>query len=65
MIWHGEQDVFSPVGHSRWLAERIPGATATIDPGAAHFAALRALPEILTWLLRDLPGPPEQHQRPA
>ncbi|MBW5486697.1 alpha/beta fold hydrolase [Streptomyces bambusae] len=53
LIWHGEQDVFSPVGHSRWLARRIPGATATIDPGAAHFAALRALPGILTWLLRE------------
>ncbi|WP_030205195.1 alpha/beta fold hydrolase [Streptomyces sp. NRRL S-87] len=56
LLWHGEQDVFSPVGHSRWLARRIPGATATIEPAAAHFAAFRALPQILTWLLRDLPG---------
>ncbi|MCX4822061.1 alpha/beta hydrolase [Streptomyces sp. NBC_01142] len=51
MLWHGEKDVFSPVGHSRWLAERIPGATAVLEPAAAHFDALHALPRILTWLL--------------
>ncbi|MFJ6938433.1 alpha/beta fold hydrolase [Streptomyces sp. NPDC101118] len=59
LLWHGEQDVFSPVGHSRWLARRIPGATTTIEPAAAHFAAFRALPQILTWLLRDPEVPPE------
>lgn len=53
MLWHGEKDVFSPVGHSRWLAERIPGATAVLEPAAAHFDALHALPGILTWLLDD------------
>ncbi|MCK8681392.1 MULTISPECIES: alpha/beta hydrolase [Streptomyces] len=51
LLWHGEQDVFSPVGHSRWLAERIPGATAVLEPSAAHFDALHALPRVLTWLL--------------
>ncbi|MFD7257452.1 alpha/beta fold hydrolase [Streptomyces sp. NPDC059874] len=65
LIWHGELDVFSPVGHSRWLASRIPDATTTIDPAAAHFAALRALPDVLTWLLRDLPTPPLSEQQPA
>ncbi|MEV7513316.1 alpha/beta fold hydrolase [Streptomyces sp. NPDC090085] len=65
LIWHGELDVFSPVGHSRWLARRIPGATATIEPAAAHFAALRALPDVLTWLLRDLPAPDLTEQQPA
>ncbi|AYV26988.1 alpha/beta hydrolase [Streptomyces sp. CJ_13] len=65
LIWHGELDVFSPVGHSRWLGRRIPGATTTIDPHAAHFAALRALPDVLTWLLRALPAPPLGEQQPA
>ncbi|HEY9375141.1 alpha/beta hydrolase [Streptomyces sp.] len=51
LLWHGEQDVFSPVGHSRWLADRIPGATAVLEPAAAHFDALHALPRVLTWLL--------------
>ncbi|MEU3298599.1 alpha/beta hydrolase [Streptomyces sp. NPDC006678] len=51
LLWHGEKDVFSPVGHSRWLAQRIPGATAVLEPAAAHFDALHALPRVLTWLL--------------
>ncbi|PKV84894.1 alpha/beta fold hydrolase [Streptomyces sp. TLI_146] len=53
LLWHGVQDVFSPVGHSRWLAERIPGATAVLEPAAAHFDALHALPDILTWLIEE------------
>ncbi|MEV7615644.1 alpha/beta hydrolase [Streptomyces sp. NPDC089799] len=64
LLWHGEKDVFSPIGHSRWLARRIPGATARFDPHAAHFAAFGALPTILTWLLHGLAVPP-QHQLPA
>ncbi|MFE3328368.1 alpha/beta fold hydrolase [Streptomyces sp. NPDC059176] len=57
MLWHGEKDVFSPVGHSRWLAQRIPGVTAVLEPAAAHFDALHALPRILTWLLEESPYP--------
>jgi pimeloyl-ACP methyl ester carboxylesterase len=53
LVWHGKEDVFSPLGHSLWLAERIPGATAVLQSRAAHFTALRVLPEILTWLLAD------------
>ncbi|MCX4727491.1 alpha/beta fold hydrolase [Streptomyces sp. NPDC090052] len=53
MLWHGVKDVFSPVGHSRWLARRIPGATAVLEPAAAHFDALHALPRILNWLLDE------------
>ncbi|QXE37603.1 alpha/beta hydrolase [Streptomyces sp. GMY02] len=56
LLWHGEKDVFSPVGHSRWLGERIPGATVVLEPTAAHFDALHALPRILTWLLEDEPA---------
>ncbi|MDN3025844.1 alpha/beta hydrolase [Streptomyces sp. S.PB5] len=50
LLWHGEHDTFCPVGHFRWLAERIPSATAVLQPSAAHFAALSALPEILAWV---------------
>ncbi|MEV7895836.1 alpha/beta hydrolase, partial [Streptomyces cyaneofuscatus] len=51
---------FSPVGHSRWLAGQIPGATAVLEPAAAHFDALAVLPRILNWLLdeREDPGEP-------
>ena len=46
-LWHGEDDVFSPVEHTRWLAAHIPGAHLMVEPGAAHFAAWRLLPSIL------------------
>ncbi|MFE6171798.1 alpha/beta hydrolase [Streptomyces sp. NPDC056464] len=50
LLWHGEHDTFSPVGHFRWLADRIPSATPVLKPGAAHFAALPAVPVTLAWL---------------
>lgn len=53
LLWHGVQDVFSPAAHSSWLAERIPQATCVLEPAAAHFAALRALPDVLGWLLGE------------
>jgi pimeloyl-ACP methyl ester carboxylesterase len=53
LLWHGRRDGFSPVSHWSWLAERIPGATAVLDPAAAHFAAFAMLPSILAWVQRD------------
>jgi pimeloyl-ACP methyl ester carboxylesterase len=52
LLWHGEEDVFSPVSHSRWLAGRIPGAIVAVEPGSAHFDALRVMPDVLAWLIR-------------
>jgi pimeloyl-ACP methyl ester carboxylesterase len=57
LLWHGEDDVFSPVSHSRWLAERIPTARITIQRGVAHFHAIHVLPDLLPWLTRgDAPA---------
>jgi pimeloyl-ACP methyl ester carboxylesterase len=50
LLWHGAEDTFSPVHHSRWLADRIPGALVHVQPDAAHFAAVEVLPLILPWL---------------
>lgn len=50
LLWHGEDDVFSPAGHTSWLGSRIPGALVRIQPDAAHFGALDVLPEVLLWL---------------
>ncbi|MET7880439.1 alpha/beta fold hydrolase [Micromonospora profundi] len=50
LLWHGEQDRFSPVEHSHWLASRIPRARVEVQPGAAHFGAVEILPQTLTWL---------------
>ncbi|MEU8266781.1 alpha/beta hydrolase [Sphaerisporangium sp. NPDC049002] len=52
-LWHGEEDVFSPVRHTEWLAKRIPKAEALIQPAVGHFSALYALPSILAWLTAD------------
>jgi pimeloyl-ACP methyl ester carboxylesterase len=62
LLWHGEKDVFSPVAHTRWLAERIPTADRLIFPGKAHFDALEVVPDMLSWLIKpDRPvGPPSQ-----
>jgi pimeloyl-ACP methyl ester carboxylesterase len=57
LLWHGEGDVFSPASHARWLADRIPGAGAVVQAGAAHFGALDVLPDILRWLAAGTPPP--------
>ncbi|MDG4808497.1 alpha/beta hydrolase [Micromonospora sp. WMMD1120] len=49
-LWHGEQDRFSPVEHSHWLASKISRAEVQVQPGAAHFGAVEILPQTLTWL---------------
>ncbi|WP_431679974.1 alpha/beta hydrolase [Kitasatospora sp. KL5] len=48
-LWHGADDQFSPVDHSRWLADRIPGADLYLEPGAAHFGAFKVMTEALKW----------------
>jgi pimeloyl-ACP methyl ester carboxylesterase len=52
LVWHGQDDVFSPMAHSRWLADQIPNASMLIQPGAAHFAAIEVIPDVLSWLIR-------------
>jgi pimeloyl-ACP methyl ester carboxylesterase len=47
LLWHGDEDVFSPPSHTDWLARKIPGAKVDIQRGAAHFDAVRFLPKIL------------------
>jgi pimeloyl-ACP methyl ester carboxylesterase len=54
LLWHGENDVFSPVAHTRWLAGRIPGAELWVGPDAGHFGALEVVPEVLSWLIRPI-----------
>ncbi|MBS2963243.1 alpha/beta hydrolase [Actinocrinis puniceicyclus] len=50
LLWHGTQDVFAPIGHSRWLAERIRHVAFIASHGAAHFGAVAVLPRVLSWL---------------
>jgi pimeloyl-ACP methyl ester carboxylesterase len=56
LIWHGQEDVFSPVSHARWLADHIrcgrddARVEVVVKPDAAHFDAVKILPDILTWV---------------
>lgn len=52
-LWSGGDDAFSPTGHTKWLAKRIPTSKLEIDPGAAHFGAVEILPRILTWVAEN------------
>jgi pimeloyl-ACP methyl ester carboxylesterase len=47
LLWHGADDTFSPVQHTRWLASQIPNSALTVQTGAAHFGALEILPSVL------------------
>jgi len=51
-LWGGHDDVFSPIGHMYWLAERINGAEVEREYGKAHFGAVQILPRILAWAAR-------------
>jgi pimeloyl-ACP methyl ester carboxylesterase len=53
LLWHGQNDVFSPVAHARWLADQIPDAIMAIRQDSAHFGALEVVPDVLSWLIRS------------
>jgi pimeloyl-ACP methyl ester carboxylesterase len=52
-LWHGDQDVFSPIAHSHWMADKIPSANIEVGLGAAHFSAMEMLPKVLAQLKED------------
>jgi pimeloyl-ACP methyl ester carboxylesterase len=56
MLWHGNRDVFSPVAHTQWLGKRIRDAYVEIQPDHAHFGALGAVKDALSWLSGSLAG---------
>lgn len=51
LLWHGAADVYSPVGHTMWLAERLRRSTLVIANDAAHFGSMAVFPEVLGWLV--------------
>jgi pimeloyl-ACP methyl ester carboxylesterase len=55
-LWHGEDDRFSPVDHTRWLSHQIPHVELQIQAGIGHFGAVEVLPEILSWVADDIDG---------
>ena len=57
LLWHGQDDIFSPVSHTLWLAEQIRHADVSIESGRAHFGSVAVLPEVLRWLVADADPP--------
>jgi pimeloyl-ACP methyl ester carboxylesterase len=50
LLWHGADDVFSPVGHAYWLANKISTSVIEVAPGVSHFGAVESLPRALAWV---------------
>jgi len=48
-LWHGEEDIFAPAEHTRWLGRNIPTARVEVERHAAHFGALRVMTRIIGW----------------
>jgi pimeloyl-ACP methyl ester carboxylesterase len=52
LLLHGVDDRFVPVSHGHWLAARIPGVDARIEPSDGHLTLTeRRLGEVNEWLL--------------
>ncbi len=50
-IWHGAQDRFVPIGHGRWLSERIPGCEAHFSDDLGHVSLIeQSVPDVHAWL---------------
>jgi pimeloyl-ACP methyl ester carboxylesterase len=50
-LWHGAEDVYSPVAHTEWLAVRIAHADTVVQSGAGHFASIAEILRTLSWLI--------------
>jgi pimeloyl-ACP methyl ester carboxylesterase len=56
LLWHGAWDVFSPVSHTRWLADRIRNAVLMLSHRGSHLAASAVQHDALQWLLDGTPA---------
>jgi pimeloyl-ACP methyl ester carboxylesterase len=53
LLWGGMNDVFSPVGHTHWLADRIADAQVSTPPSRGHFDAYNVQSDALSWLVNN------------
>jgi pimeloyl-ACP methyl ester carboxylesterase len=60
LLWHGADDKFSPPSHAEWLYGQISTATLDMQPTLAHFDAVKILPSILSWVLREVDEDPDK-----
>jgi pimeloyl-ACP methyl ester carboxylesterase len=61
LIWHGDDDRFSPVEHSDFLYRKIGNEstrkTLRKARGVGHFGAVEVLPQVLSWVLDEAYAP--------
>ena len=51
-LWQGSEDLMVPPAHGQWLASRLPGVSAHLEPGEGHLSiALGALDRMLDELV--------------
>jgi pimeloyl-ACP methyl ester carboxylesterase len=51
LLWHGTRDVFIPVTHAHWLADRIKGALLLLSEHGTHLSASSVQRGAIRWLL--------------
>ncbi|MGH3159644.1 MAG: alpha/beta fold hydrolase [Streptosporangiaceae bacterium] len=61
-LWHGKDDIFSPINHAYWLKAEIRDSILEDRSDTAHFASVRILPEILRWIVSTMNAKP--HPQP-
>lgn len=57
LIFHGEEDRFSPIAFAEWKAETIPSSTLTRLPDVGHLGLMRAFPTALRAMKAKLDAP--------
>jgi len=57
MVWQGSDDLMVPFAHGRWLAARLPAATAHLEQGEGHLSiGIGAVDRMLDELVAALDG---------
>ena len=50
-LWHGEQDLFVPIAHGRWLAAHLSGAEVHLESEHGHLSLTARVPDVHAWVV--------------